>query len=109
MRSRSAHLPTCIPVASKAVKPRAKSVYKTQVTGKGKSDKKKPGKAAVVISSDSEDSEVDFLIIPPNQPVNLPAEETEEPNQPLDIPSEVPEESNKSQSIVRKPTCTNGK
>ena len=35
-RSRSVHLPTCIPVASKAVKPRAKSVYQTQVTGKGK-------------------------------------------------------------------------
>ena len=102
-RSRSVHLPTHIPVASKAVKPRAKSAYKTQVrgkgkgTGKGKSDKKKPGKAAVVISSDSEDSEVDFLHYPPNQPVNLPAEETEEPNQPLDIPAEEtgePEEPN---------------
>ena len=62
MRARSAHLPTHIPVASKAVKPRAKSVYKTQVTGKGKgtgkgkSDKKRPGKATIVISSDSEDS-----------------------------------------------------
>ena len=46
MRSRSAHLSTCIPVASKAVRPRAKSVQKTQVkgkgtgTGKGKSTKK---------------------------------------------------------------------
>ena len=36
MRSRSAHLPTCIPVASKAVRPRAKPVQKTQVKGKGK-------------------------------------------------------------------------
>ena len=35
-RLRSAHLPTCLPVASKAVRPRAKSVQKTQVTGKGK-------------------------------------------------------------------------
>ena len=35
-RSRSAHLPTCIPVASKAVRPRAKSVHKTHVKGKGK-------------------------------------------------------------------------
>ena len=89
MRSRSAHLPTCILVASKAVRPRAKSVHKTQVkgkgkgTGKGKSDKKKPGKAAIVISSDSEDSEVDFPHFPPNQPADLPAEE---PNQPLDVP-----------------------
>ena len=60
MRSRSAHLPTCIPVASKAAKPRAKSVYKAQVKGKG--DKKKSSKTTVVISSDSEVSsgEVDF-------------------------------------------------
>ena len=55
-RSRSAHLPTHIhiPVASKGAKPRAKSVHKAQVKGKG--DKKKPGKAAIVISSDSEES-----------------------------------------------------
>ena len=56
------HLPTHIPVASKAVRPRGKSVQKAQVKGNGKSDKKKPGKAAIVISSDSEESpgEVDF-------------------------------------------------
>ena len=30
MRSRSVHLPTCIPVASKAVRSRAKFVHKTQ-------------------------------------------------------------------------------
>ena len=35
MRSRSAHLPTHIPVASKAVRRRAQSVQKTQVKGKG--------------------------------------------------------------------------
>ena len=92
MRSRSVHLPTCIPVASKAAKPRAKSVYKAQVKGKG--DKKKSGKTTIVISSDSEESlgEADFPHFPPNQPVNLPAEEPEEPNQPLDIPAEGPEE-----------------
>ena len=60
MGSRSAHLPmhACIPVASKAAKPRAKSVHRAQVKGKGKStsDKKKLGKAAIVISSDSEES-----------------------------------------------------
>ena len=71
-RSRSAHLPTHIPIASKAVRPRAKSVQKTQVkgkgTGKGKSTKKKLGKAVVVVSSDSEDLEVDFPNHPPNQP-----------------------------------------
>ena len=88
MRSRSAHLPTCahISVASKAAKPRAKSEHKAQVKGKGKGrcDKKKPGKAAIVIISDSEESlgEVDFPHFPPNQPVDLPAEEPGELNQP---------------------------
>ena len=97
-RSRSVHLPTCIPVASKAIRPRAKSVHKTQVKGKGigkgKSDKEKPGKAAIVISSDSEESigEVDFPHFPPNQPADLMAEEPEEPNQHLDIPAEGPGE-----------------
>ena len=94
------HLPTSIPVASKAVRPRANFIQKTQVKGKGKgtskgkSEKKRPGKAAIVISSDSEEEsgEVDFLHYPPNQPVNLPAEEPEEPNQPLDIPAEGPGE-----------------
>ena len=92
-RSRSAHLPTHIPIASKAAKPRAKSVYRAQVKGKGDS-KKKLGKTTIVISSDSEESsgEVDFSHFPPNQPVDLPAEEPEQPNQPLDIPAEGPEE-----------------
>ena len=61
-------------------------------TGKGKGAKKRLGKAVVVISSDSEDSEVDFPHHPPNQPVNVPAEEPQEPNQPLDIPAEEPGE-----------------
>ena len=97
-RSRSVCLPThtLIPVASKAVRPRAKSVQKAQVKGKdkGKSDRKKPGKAAIVISSDSEESsgEVEFPYFPPNQPADLPAEEPEEPNQPLNIPAEGPGE-----------------
>ena len=57
-RSRSVHLPTHIPVASKAVRPRGKSIHKTRVKGKGrgKSDKKRPGKTSIVISSDSEES-----------------------------------------------------
>ena len=98
MSSRSVHLPTHIPVASKAVRPRAKSVQKPQVKGKGKdkgkSDKKKPGKTSIVISSGSEESlgEVDFPHFPSNQPADLPAEEPEEPNQPLDIPGEGPGE-----------------
>ena len=100
MRSRSAHLPTQIPEASKAVRPRARFVHKTQVkgngkgTGKGKSDKKKLGKTAILINSDSEESlgEVDFPHFPPNQPEELPAEEPEDPNQPLDVPADEPRE-----------------
>ena len=95
-RTRSAHLPMHIPVASKAAKPRAKSVYKAQVKGKGNS-KKKLGKTAIVISSDSEASsgEVDFPNLPiPNQTLDLPAEEQEQPNQPLDIPAEEPDQPN---------------
>ena len=93
-RSRSVHLPTCIPVASKAARPRTKPLYKAQVKGKGDS-KKKLGKTTIVISSDSEASsgEVDLPHLPiPNQPLDLPAEEQEQPNQPLDIPAEGPEE-----------------
>ena len=99
MRSVSAHLPTHIPVASKAAKPRVKSVYKAQVKGKGNS-KKKLGKTAIVISSDSEASsgEVDFPNLPIlNQPLDLPAEEREQPNPPLDIPAEEPEEPEESE------------
>ena len=86
-RMRSVHLPTHIPVASKAARPRAKSVYKAKVKG---NSKKKLGKTAIVISSDSEASlgEIDFPNLPiPNQPLDLPAEEQEQPNQPLDISS----------------------
>ena len=45
MRSRSVHIPSHISLAPNAVRPKAKSVQKTQVkgkgTGKGKSTKKK--------------------------------------------------------------------
>ena len=105
MRSASVHLPTHIPVASKAAKPRAKSVYKAQVKGKGNS-KKKLGKTAIVISSDSEASlgEVDFPNLPiPNQPLDLPAEEQEQPNQPLDIPAEEPEQPNSPYPLSENP------
>ena len=97
-RSRLAHLPTCIPIASKEVMPRAKSVQKTQIkgkgTGKGKSIKKKLGKAVVVVSSDSEDLEVDFPHHPPCQPQDVPAEQPQGPNPPVNIPAEEPQEPN---------------
>ena len=93
-RTRSVHLPTCIPVASKAAKPRAKSVYKAKVKS---NSKKKLGKTTIVISSYSEVSsgEVDFPNLPiPNQPLDLPAKEQKQPNQPLDFPAEEPEQPN---------------
>ena len=37
-RSRSVHLPSCIPIAPKTVRTRAKSVQKTQVKGKSEED-----------------------------------------------------------------------
>ena len=98
------HLPTHIPTASKAVRPRAKSVQKTQVkgkgTGKGKSAKAKLGKAVVVVSSDSKDLEVDFPHHPPNQPQDVPAEQPQEPNQPVNIPAEEPQEPNHPLDIL---------
>ena len=93
-RSRSAHSSICIPTAFKAVRPIAKSVQKTQVTGKGKdtgkgkSTKKKLSKAVAVVSSGSEDLEVDFPNNTPNQPQDVPAEQPQEPNPPVNIPAE---------------------
>ena len=82
-RMRSAHLPAHIPVATKTTKPRAKSAskivkHKPMVKGKGKG-KKKQGKAAVVISSDSEVSsgEVNFPNLPPNKALNVQQGEQE--------------------------------
>ena len=105
-RSRSAHLPTCLPIASKAVRPRAKSVQKTQVKGKGKgtvkgqSAKKKLDKTVVIVSSGSEDSEVDFPHHPPNQPLDVLAEQPQEPNPPVNIPEEEPQEPNQPLNIL---------
>ena len=87
---RSAHLCTCILVASKAAKPRTKSTYKAKVKG---TSNKKLGKTTIVISSDLEASsgEIDFpnLLIP-NQPLDLPAEEPEQPNNPIPLPGNMP-------------------
>ena len=106
MRSRSAPLPTCVPIGSKAVRPRAKTVQKTQVKGKGKgtskgqSAKKWSGKTVIVVSSDSEDSEVDFPHHPPNQPLDVPAEQPQELNPPVNIPAEEPQEPNQPLDIL---------
>ena len=95
-RPRTRYIPSCISVAPKAVKPRTKSAQRTQVNGKGKgagkgkgkSTNKKLGKTAAVVSSDSEDLEVDFPLHPPNQPHKIPAEQPQEPNPPADTPAE---------------------
>ena len=50
------------------------------------------GKAKAVVSSNSEDLEVDFPNHPPNQPQDLPAEQPQEPNPPADIPAEEQQE-----------------
>ena len=116
-RSRSMHLHSCIPVASKAVKPRTKSAQRTPTkgigigTGKGKKTTKKSNKAVKVVSSDSEDLEVDFPHCPPNQPHEVPtdlpqdsnppadaqAEEPQEPENPADVPVEGPGEAGEQQ------------
>ena len=97
-RSRSVHLPSCIPVAPKAVKPRTKSAQRTAAkgkgkgAGKGKKNTKKSGKAAAVVSSDSEDLEVDFPHYSPNQPHEVPTELPQEPNPSADAPTEEQQE-----------------
>ena len=58
------------------------------------------GKAVVVVSSDSEDSEVDFPHHPPKQPLDVPAERPQEPNQPLNIPAEEPQEQNQPLDVL---------
>ena len=98
MRLRSVHLPSCIPVAPKAVKPRRKSAQTTpekgkgKGAGKGKKTTKKSDKAAAVVSSDSEDLEVDFPHHSPNQPQKIPAELPQEPNPPADAPAKEQQE-----------------
>ena len=72
MRSRSVHLPSCIPVAPTTRKHRTKSAQRASTkgkgAGKGKKSTKKSDKAVVVESSDSEDLEVDFPHHIANQP-----------------------------------------
>ena len=98
-RSRSVHLPSHISAAPKAVKPRTKSVQRTPTKGKGKGQKttKKPNKAVTVVSSDSEDLEVEFPHYPPNQPHEVPTDLPQEANPPADVPAEEPGEAGEQQ------------
>ena len=79
-------------------KPRTKSAQRASTkgkgkgVGKGKKSTKKSDKAVIVVSSDSEDLEVDFPHHPPNQPHEVPAELPQEPNPPADAPAEEQQE-----------------
>ena len=96
MRSRSAHIPSHIPIASKARKHRTASAQRIPTKGKGadkgKKATKKSNKAVPVVSSDSEDLEVDFPHYCPNQPHKVPAELPQQPNPPADAPAEEQQE-----------------
>ena len=71
-RSRSLHIPSHIPIASKAGKCGTASAQriptKGKGAGKGKKATKKSNKTVVVVTSDSEDLEVDFPHYHPNPP-----------------------------------------
>ena len=90
MGSRSAHIPSHIPITSKAGIHRTASAQriptKGKGTGKGKKATKKSNKAVAVVSSDSEELEVDFPHYHPNQPHEVPAELPQQPNQPRGCP-----------------------
>ena len=89
MRSKSAHLSSCILVAPKIGKLRTTSVQrvpmKSKGAGKGMKTPKRSNKPVVVVSSDSEDLEVDFPSYHPNQPHEVPTEIPEEPNPPAKL------------------------
>ena len=91
-RMRSAHVPSHILIASKAGKHRTTSSQRIPTegkgTGKGKKAVKQSNKAVIVVSSDSEDLEVDFPHYYPNQPHKVPAELPQQPNPPVDAPAE---------------------
>ena len=76
MRSKSVHLSSYIPVAPKTGTLRTTSVQRAPTksigAGKGKKTPKKSNKPVVVVSSDSEDLEVDFPNYHPNQPHEFP-------------------------------------
>ena len=95
MRSRSVHIPTHTPVASKAgniEQHLLKESLKGKGVYKGKKATKKSNKAVAVVSSDSEELEVDFPHYHPNQPHEGPAELPQWPNQPVDTPAEEQQE-----------------
>ena len=93
-RSRSVHIPSNIPIAHKTRKLRTTSRQRTLTKGKSKGKKatKKSNKAVTVVSSDSEDLEVNFPHYPPNQSHKVPADIPQEPIPPTDAPAEEQQE-----------------
>ena len=107
-RSKSAHLSSCTPVTPKTGKHRTTSeqraLTKGKGAGKGKKTPKKSSKPIIVVSSDSEDIEVDFpnyclisLMRYPltylknlDPPANTPVEEQQEQEPLIDAPIEEP-------------------
>ena len=85
MKSQSMHLSSCTPVTPRTERhgttSEQRSPTKGKGAGKGKKASKKSNKQIEVVSSDSEDLEVDFQNYHPNQP-------HEEPNPPAKAPVE---------------------
>ena len=75
-RSQSMHLSSCTPVTPSTKKhwatSKQRSPTKGKGAGKGKKASKKSNKQIAIMSSDSEDLEVDFLNYHPNQPHEEP-------------------------------------
>ena len=92
MRSVSAQQSSCIPADPTTGKLRTTSTQRTLTkgngTGKGKKTAKKVKESNDVVSSDSEDLEVDFPNYHPNQPRKIPTEILQVPNPPADTPVE---------------------
>ena len=95
-RSQSTHLSSHIPVTPRAEGHRTTSEQRTPTkgkgAGKGKKASKKSNKQIEVVSSDSEDLEVDFPNYHPNQPHEVPAEIPQESNPPAKAPAQEQQE-----------------
>ena len=95
-RSQSVYLSSHIPVIPKTGKhsttSKQRAPTKGKGAGKGEKASKKSSKPIVVVSSDSEDLEVDFPNYHPNQPHEVPADIPQESHPPADAPVEEQQE-----------------
>ena len=90
MGSQSMHLSSCTPETPKEedgqrTSSKQRTPMKGKGAGKGKKASKRSNKQIEVVSSDSEDLEVDFLNNHPNQPHEAPTEIPQEPNPPAEV------------------------